>query len=517
MTGAPTAADRLPAGTRLLIGEEVWRYDGRGTARRRGSGATLVGGAPVRVMKLTAAAAALIDDRGLTVDDDASARLGERLLDAGIAHPDPASLPPGDLDELTVVIPVHGRPAQLARLLDALHGVRVLVVDDGTPEPAAAALAAAVSRAGAELVRLDENAGPATARNRGLQHSGTAFVAFVDSDVVLAADDLERMLRHFADPRLAVVGPRVAGIAADPTWISRYENARSSVDLGRRPALVRPRSPVSWISSTCIVGRREALAAGFTDGMRVAEDVDLVWRLAEAGWRVRYEPSVTVTHEHRRRLRPWFARKLFYGTGAADLADRHPDAIPPAILRPWSAAVAAVLLCARWWSLPAAALITAVTAWRLGRRLGTSRDAPMLPVRLAVGGVVGAMTQVSALALRHWWPIGLAAAVVSRRFRWIVAGMAVIDAVVEHRRLRADLDIARFALLRRLDDIAYGTGVWWGALRRGSLRALRVELRPRREAGGRGVPPRDAQKGGGAPGGAALSGTKRTAEGGRSA
>jgi mycofactocin system glycosyltransferase len=233
------------------------------------------------------------------------------------------------------------------------------------------------------------------------------------------------------------------------------------------------------MSSTCLVGRREALASGFTDGMRVAEDVDLVWRLAEQGWRVRYEPAVEVAHEHRSRLGPWFARKLFYGTGAADLADRHPDAIPPAILRPWSAAVAVSLLCARWWSAPVALGITAVAAWRLARRLGPLSGARTLPARLAAGGVVGAMTQVSALALRHWWPVGAVAMLLSRRLRWIIGGMAVVDAVIEHRRLRADLDLPRFAVLRRLDDIAYGAGVWWGSLRRRSLRALRIELRPR--------------------------------------
>ena len=30
----------------------------------------------------------------------------------------------------------------------------------------------------------------------------------------------------------------------------------------------------------------------------------------------------------------------------------------------------------------------------------------------------------------------------------------------------------QFAIAKRLDDLAYGTGVWYGALREGSLRAL---------------------------------------------
>ena len=225
-------AEELPVGTVAIVGADVWRYD---------RGRVLVGGAPTRVMRLSRQAAELIRDGRVEASDPASMRLAARLVDAGIAHPDPASLPAIGRDLVTVVVPVYGRPAELGRLLDGLAGLRVVVVDDGTPARDARALHEVVARGGAQLLRLDENAGPATARNRGLAVVTTPFVAFVDSDVTLAPDDVERMLRHFGDPALAVVGPRIAGIPRRGTWIEQYENARSSVDLGRRPALVRPR------------------------------------------------------------------------------------------------------------------------------------------------------------------------------------------------------------------------------------------------------------------------------------
>lgn len=461
----------LPPATRLQLGSDVWIYD---------RGRVLVGGAPTRVLRLSRAAARLMTHHTITASDAASARVAERLLDAGMVHPDPDRLPAVDPGLLTVVVPVHGRARQLSRLLAGLRDMRVLVVDDATPEPMASELRATVEAAGARLLRRARNGGPASARNDGLRHVDTPFVAFVDSDVVVDAHALLRLLRHFADPGLALVGPRIVGAGSGSTWIERYENSRSSVDLGARPALVRPRSPVAWISSTCLVARVTALEGGFTEGMRVAEDVDLVWRLAEAGRRVRYEPRVSVAHEHRSDARRWFARKFFYGTGAAVLADRHPGAISPAILRPWSAGVVAALCAGRWWSLPVAGAICAVVARRLAKRLQTGRESHTLPARLVAGGVLSAVTQASALALRHWWPIGFAAALISRRARRVIAVAAATDAVIEHVRLRAELDLPRFALARRLDDIAYGAGVWWGCLRRGRFRALRVELRPER-------------------------------------
>ncbi len=411
---------------RVHVGDEVWRLD---------EGRVLVGGAPLRVLRLPEGA----DAGAFSAVDEASGRRLERLLDAGVAHPDPVELPEIALDQLTVVIPTLGRSAALERLLEGLSGVTTIVVDDGTPAPEAAELARLAHEHGARLQRLEHNVGRPRHATRVSPSRTTPYVAFVDSDAQITAEELGMLLRHFADPRLALVGPRIVG-SGRPTWIARYENARSSLDLGGRPALVRPRSPVSWISSTCLVARREALGDGFRAQWRVAEDVDLVWRLAEEGWRVRYEPRVAARHAHRTRLRPWLARKLFYGTGAAELAAAHGSAVAPAILRPWSAGVLVALLAGRRWSLPVATAIALGAAVRLRRRLPAMPGRSLLALRLTGNGVVSALAQLSALALRHWWPLAAIACLFSRRARAIVGAFAVVDAELERRRTHADLD-----------------------------------------------------------------------------
>ncbi|MGK5113965.1 mycofactocin system glycosyltransferase, partial [Geodermatophilus sp. CPCC 205506] len=75
-------------------------------------------------------------------------------------------------------------------------------------------------------------------------------------------------------------------------------------------------------------------------------------------------------------------------------------------------------------------------------------------------------------ATRHHWPLALAAAAASRRARRWVGVAAVADAVLAwwpHRRAVGPL---RFAVARRLEDVAYGAGLWWGALRARDPRAL---------------------------------------------
>src|SRR6185436_3124944 len=103
----------------------------------------------------------------------------------------------------------------------------------------------------------------------------------------------------------------------------------------------------SWASTACSVARVAAIADGFDESMRVAEDVDFGWRAVADGWRVRFEPSVSAAHEHRAAFGDWFVRKLQYGTGAHPLAVRHPQSVAPAIVAPWSAALTVALLAQR--------------------------------------------------------------------------------------------------------------------------------------------------------------------------
>ena len=51
---------------------------------------------------------------------------------------------------------------------------------------------------------------------------------------------------------------------------------------------------VAYVPTAALLVRRAALGDGFDESLRNGEDVDLVWRLIEAGWRVRYEPAVQV-------------------------------------------------------------------------------------------------------------------------------------------------------------------------------------------------------------------------------
>jgi mycofactocin system glycosyltransferase len=359
-------------------------------------------------------------------------RLAVTLLDAGAAHAHPDPRP---ADDVTVVIPVKDRVRRLEVCLAALHGRDVIVVDDGSSED----VEAVCGRHGARYVRRD-NGGPAAARNTAIPLLDKDFVAFLDSDCLPSTGWLEALRGHLDEPSVVAVAPRVVG------------GPRSPLDMGPRPAAVRPGSPVPYVPTAALIVRRSALVP-FDEDLRYGEDVDLVWRLLEAGGVVRYDPSVVVEHQEPRRLADRLVRRYRYGTSAAPLAARHPGALTHVVLPPWPTGVLALGLTGR--SGPAVA-VAALSARRVDRAL---QDVPASARVVADGVVRTAVGLGKALALLGpvaWW-----AATRDRR-----AALLLLGAVAHawHERGRPE-DLPAFATRALLDQAAYGAGVLTGCVR----------------------------------------------------
>jgi len=481
LAGQGPGDELVPAGFRL-------RPD-PGT-RTLAGGTVITGGYPIRVLRLSPAGARHVAGwwAGTPVPGNPKARaLARRLLDTGIAHP-LLENGPAERPEVTVVVPVRDRHAELARCLAGLTGSgRVIVVDDGSRDPGAIQDVAAA--AGASVVRRPVNGGPAAARNTGLAAAGTPLVAFLDSDCVPGpgpANWLDALLPHFADPAVGAVAPRIVPHEAGRTWLARYEGASSTLDMGHRASIVRPGSRVPYVPGAALVVRRQAAGTGFAEDMQVGEDVDFVWRLGASGWRVRYEPAAAMGHQHRVRLREWFGRRKDYGTSAADLELRHPGAVRPLYASAWTAAA---WLAAALGHPEAGALVTGTGTALLARRLtqvtGEAWPRPAgsaawrLAVRQAAGGTLAAARPLGSAISRTWWPMALPAAIAVRRLRLPLAALVLAPPLLDWLDRRPPLDPARYVAARLLDDAGFSVGVWQGCAERRTVRPLLPVLRGR--------------------------------------
>ncbi len=428
----------------------------------------LFGGAPGRVLRLSATGMrALRELCDGPVTTPAGGTLGRRLIDAGLAHPrhTPLPAPPS----VTVVVPVRDRALELERCLRSVgRDHPVLVVDDGSVDPAA--VSAVCRRHGARCLRRPLAGGPAAARNTALARVDTELIAFVDSDCEPGPSWIDRLVGYLGDPLTVGVAPRIVALGQEASSLPG-----SPLDLGPRPAPVAPRGRVSYVPTAALLVRRAAFGDGFDESLRYGEDVDLVWRLLESGWRLRYEPSVEVTHREPRTVGGLLARRFRYGSSAGPLARRHPGNLAHVVLYPGPTGTVGALLARR--PLVALACFAGTTAM-LARRL----ERAGLPGTAVLGPSAAGVVQTW-LGIGRWCGQFAAPVLVafvafpggrSARRRWgrRAAALSLLlgPSLVEGPKRRSEAPfplgaLARYCAADLLYQAAYGAGVYAGCLR----------------------------------------------------
>lgn len=468
---APRRAD-LPVGFRLVLDSRVkfWTH-----------GALMAGGSPWRIAQANPRARDFVGrlrksgPEGTIVVTDLDRAVARLLIDRGFAHPAISWQSQVYQPNVSVVVPAYDRVPALERCLRALRVDDVLVVDDFSND--GESIAKVCARANARVFRQPENRGPAAARNTGLLLTTSELVAFVDSDCVVAAGWLEKLVLHFADPKVAMVAPRVIPDASGRRLLARHETARSALDMGRRAEQVRPGARLSFVPSAAIVVRRAALAgSGFDESLRLGEDVDLVWRLVKAGWQVRFDPSVVVKHQSLVDPIEWVSRRFAYGTSAADLSQRHPGQLAPVRVSAWNLATLGLLT----WNRPRiAAFVAVVASTLLARRLRARADWALLPPMTIATGTVADAAAIGHAMRREWWPLGAASLALAHRSRLAraMATAMLAPLVWEWVRHRPAIDPVRYFALRLIEDAAYGSGVIDSAVRQHTAAPLTPSIR----------------------------------------
>ncbi len=364
----------------------------------------MLGGSPTRLLRLAPAAQDLLADGRLKVSDAVSAELARTLLDATVAHPRPAGGP--SHRDVTIVIPVRDNASGCVGWLP-----RCAACGSSSWTTAHRSRSGIEDFAGAhsdiEILRHAQSRVRPRPAIPASPPARRVIVAFLDSDVVPRRGWLEALLGHFCDPTVALVAPRIVGLAQTDHLVARYEAVRSSLDLGQREAPVIPYTTVSYVPSAAIICRTSALRdiGGFDETMRSGEDVDLCWRLVEAGARLRYEPIAQVAHDHRTELRDWVARKAFYGGSAAPLSVRHPDKIAPLMISGWALTAWILMAFGSSFGYLASLFVAGLTGRRVAKSMQGTETQMWDVVTVAARSLWSAALQLASAICRHYWPV----------------------------------------------------------------------------------------------------------------
>lgn len=207
------------------------------------------------------------------------------------------------MSTISVIIPNYNRAALIGETLENfLRQTRapdeLIVVDDGSTDESVAEI-----RRFGERVRLirQANAGAAAARNRGLAEATGDFIQFFDSDDLCSLNKLEIQARALNE---------TGGDWAYGPWLTARLKG-GDARYPEHPAQLRPlppaRSALAWflrgwmiLLQSCLFRRQLIERVGpFRTDLRVAEDLDLLFRVLATGARPVHTPeSLTLYRMH---------------------------------------------------------------------------------------------------------------------------------------------------------------------------------------------------------------------------
>jgi len=192
----------------------------------------------------------------------------------------------------------------------------IVVVDNDSKDDSVAAVRQAHPEV--EVVALGQNHGFGGGVNRAVAMTSTPYVLVTTPDVIVEPGSTKTLVAVLDEHEdVGLVAPRVDTLDGElyPS-VRRFPSLLDATGhaflhfvwrdnpFSRRYTMAdwdhRSASDVDWVAGTHFLVRRSAwdAVAGFDEQFFMfVEDVDLCWRLHQAGWRVRYEPASRIVHE----------------------------------------------------------------------------------------------------------------------------------------------------------------------------------------------------------------------------
>ena len=249
------------------------------------------------------------------------------------------------LPSVSVVIPTFRRPAALRRTLNSLSAVsyagvyEIIVVDDGSEDSTANTIESVQREKPHLRLRFcrQENSGVARARNHGAQVAEGEVLIFLDDDMLVEPDHLDRHVEHLVSPDARCI---VNGAWEFATEVQR-ELERSSFGRFRlwletwiksgiemKPLDANLRTPSMLTACNLGIHRKDFLGlGGFDESFPAAgyEDQEFVMRATRASFDFIHDKRIVLSHLDQRTNLNDFSRRVRQGAMTAGImAKKYP-------------------------------------------------------------------------------------------------------------------------------------------------------------------------------------------------
>jgi glycosyltransferase involved in cell wall biosynthesis len=224
---------------------------------------------------------------------------------------------------ISIIIPAYNAAQTLPLCLAALHRQtlppdEIIVVDDGSEDQTIK-----VARENGVQVLEQPHQGPAAARNRGINNARCDIVLFIDADCEPVTEWVAEMLKPFSNP--GVVGVKGSYRTRQKECVALLVQCEFEDRYDRLEQL-----PTIDFIDTYAAGFRIAVLrdkGGFVPFFTQNEDVELSYRLADAGCRLIFNRQAVVYHQHPSTWCTYLRLKIKRGYWRIMAYRLHPDKV----------------------------------------------------------------------------------------------------------------------------------------------------------------------------------------------
>jgi glycosyltransferase involved in cell wall biosynthesis len=187
--------------------------------------------------------------------------------------------------DLTVIIPVRNAESMIEGCLGPVvqAAPREIIIVDGLSTDKTLDIAQRFP----VKIMSDEGRGLPAARMMGIRAAQTRWVALIDVDIVMKDGDLEALFKEFIEGRYSALQAGLLSVAGDGYWgralVHHHRSGRSK----------------NWPGVMATVFDRDVLLKyGFDERFLSGEDIELRWRLKDAGLKMGVSQQTVVTHRY---------------------------------------------------------------------------------------------------------------------------------------------------------------------------------------------------------------------------
>lgn len=248
-------------------------------------------------------------------------------------------------ETVSIIIPTRDRKDSLKEVLDSIgqfnypkEQFEVIVVDDGSADGTGELVRKLQTQSPFKVQYYrQERKGLSAAKNLGIRNAAGSLLVFTDDDCIVEKDWLNKLLKAFDSPEMGVVGgpdriPLTSSFLAkcidfSVTSFVGTGGVREGKTL--RLATYYPRGCNTAVRKSAIEAVR-----GFDEDLKTGEDIELIFRIKQAGYSIQYAADAFVWHKRRDSIRTFLRQIYSRGYWRMELGRRHRELLEFSYLFP---------------------------------------------------------------------------------------------------------------------------------------------------------------------------------------